>query len=129
MADGQQGVVLLCEDEAIVAMDIQMMIEDGGFEVCGPFSRVSVALDALEDVVPVAAVLDVRLRDGDIFPVAEQLDQAGVPLIFHSGHLIEDEVVARFPRAQHCPKPTNARTLMQALSRAASECVRERAAG
>ena len=83
----------------------------------------------VEDVVPGAAVLDVRLRDGDVFPVAERLDRAGVPLIFHSGHLIEDEVVARFPGAMHCPKPTDARTLMKALTLAASEAASEQATG
>ncbi len=32
------------------------------------------------------AILDVRLRDGEWFPAAERLREAGVPLIFHSGH-------------------------------------------
>lgn len=118
MDDRTRGVVLLCEDEPIVALDMQMMIEDAGYRVAGPFARVSRALEQVDGEF-VAAVLDVRLRDGDVFPVAECLHERGVPLIFHSGHIIEDDVAARFPTARHCPKPIDSRAIRCALDEVA----------
>lgn len=109
-----RGTVLLCEDEPIVALDVKIMIEDAGFRVAGPFARVDKALAEIDGDF-VAAVLDVRLRDGDVFPVAERLHKRGVPLIFHSGHIIEDDVASRFPRAKHCPKPIDSRSIRAAL--------------
>lgn len=114
MEQQDRGTVLLCEDEPIVALDVKMMIEDAGYRVAGPFARVDKALESLDGDF-VAAVLDVRLRDGDVFPVAECLHKRGVPLIFHSGHIIENDVASRFPSAKHCPKPIDSCAIRAAL--------------
>lgn len=119
MTHSERGTVLLCEDEPIVALDVKIMIEEAGYRVVGPFARVDKAL-AKVDGDFVAAVLDVRLRDGDVFPVAERLSERGVPLIFHSGHIIEDDVASRFPRARHCPKPIDSRAIRAALNELAA---------
>ncbi|ETX16593.1 response regulator [Roseivivax halodurans JCM 10272] len=97
--------VLICEDEPIVALDLQFLVEGYGFDVLGPHSTVARALSALERERPDAAILDVRLGDGEVFPVAERLQEMGVPLIFHSGHTYDDEIRARFPGAACCQKP------------------------
>ena len=60
--------VLLCEDEYIVAMDLQLILEDFGYKVVGPFAKVSAGLDAVQDFSPDVAFLDVNLRDGQVFP-------------------------------------------------------------
>lgn len=108
------GTVLLCEDEAIVALDLKIMVEEAGYRVAGPFARVAAALKLVEEPF-VAAILDVRLRDGDVFPVAERLAERGVPLIFHSAHIVEDDIAARFPGARYCPKPVEGRLITSAL--------------
>ena len=60
--DGSKPTVLLCEDEYIVALDLQLLLEEFGYEVIGPFDSFSKGLNALNDVRPDMAVLDVRLR-------------------------------------------------------------------
>ncbi|WP_407492482.1 response regulator [Pseudooceanicola sp. MF1-13] len=107
--------VLLCEDEAIVAMDIQFMIEDWGFEVIGPFADKSSAKTALADTVPDIAVLDVNLRDGQVYPLADTLREKGVRLIFHSGHVDDLEINERYPGAETCMKPIEPLRLKNAL--------------
>ena len=74
--------VLLVEDELFIALDVQATIEAAGFAVEGP----CMTLVERHGAAFAAAVLDVRLADGTVFPAADKLHAAGVPLIFHSGH-------------------------------------------
>lgn len=112
--ESDRGTVLLCEDEAIVALDLKIMVEEAGYTVAGPFARVEAAMSKINGSF-VAAILDVRLRDGDVFPVANRLSERGVPLIFHSAHIVEDDIAARFPGSRYCPKPVDARLIAAEL--------------
>ena len=107
--------VLLCEDEYIVAMDLQLILEDFGYKVVGPFAKVSAGLDAVQDFSPDVAFLDVNLRDGQVFPLADVLKERGVHLVFHSGHMDDSEIVNRYPGAMTCPKPVDTTRLEAAL--------------
>ena len=102
--------ILLVEDEFFVALDLQTIIEDGGYAVDGPYVSVQEVLDHLDGDQPelACAILDVRLRDGEVFPAAERLHDAGVPLIFHS----------RYPGAAVCGKPCSPTLLRRTLSMA-----------
>lgn len=110
--------VLLVEDEPLVAMEIQDIIEEIGLSADGPFASVAGACKALPDLDPCCAVLDVRLRDGEVFPLADQLAARGVPLIFHSGHMPRPEILKRYPAALFCEKPCLPRDLTQAIMKA-----------
>ncbi|MBE9639678.1 response regulator [Salipiger mangrovisoli] len=109
--------VLICEDEAVVALDLQIFLEDAGFEVIGSFPTRSGALSAIGSMNPDLAVLDVRLADGEVFPVAERLKDMGVGLVFHSGHLKRHDVSGEYPDAEFCMKPVAPDTLIAALNR------------
>ena len=117
---GARGArILLCEDEPIVAMDVQMTVEAEGYRVAGPYARLDRALEAMEGPSGegiAAAILDVRLKDGDVFPLAEVLAARGIPLVFHSGHVLESDVCDRFPGARFCPKPVSPNCLLDALA-------------
>ncbi|MHA6326327.1 response regulator [Roseivivax sp. CAU 1753] len=108
--------VLVCEDEPIVALDLQMLIEGFGYDVLGPFASVRQALDALDGQSPDAAVLDVRLRDGEVFPVANKLRDMGVGLVFHSGHAMDEDFTSNYPDARCCHKPLVTTKLQEALA-------------
>ncbi|MCE3590369.1 hypothetical protein LXJ59_27665, partial [Escherichia coli] len=65
--------VMLVEDELFVALDVQMTVEDAGLEVEGPYTSLAEAEAALARLDPhrlLCAILDVRLRDGEVFPAA-----------------------------------------------------------
>jgi len=106
---------MLCEDEYIVALDIQLLLEDMDFEVLGPFADMTSARDALDGTKPDFAVLDVNLRDGHVFPLADTLSEAGVRLIFHSGHADDTEINRRYPDAVTCMKPIDPARLKDVL--------------
>ncbi|MHA6345434.1 response regulator [Roseivivax sp. CAU 1761] len=107
--------VLICEDEPIVALDLQFLVEDMGYEPIGPFSRVSDGERAARSQHVDAAILDVRLLDGEVFPVANALLEKNVELIFHSGHALSHEILAAYPNARCCPKPLSTSQLTKAL--------------
>ncbi|WP_208409738.1 response regulator [Thioclava sp. DLFJ4-1] len=97
--------VLLVEDEAVVALDLQFMLEDLGMEVWGPCATVRAGLDLVRERLPGAAILDVMLADGEVYELADHLHKAGVPLLFHSGHAEANQLRERYPGAAVCPKP------------------------
>lgn len=113
--NGTKPTVLLCEDEYIVALDLQLLLEEFGYEVIGPFDSFSKGLKALDEVRPDMAVLDVRLRDGEVFPLADRLDEMGVGLVFHSGHVQDADIAEKYGTARCCHKPIDIRRLRRAL--------------
>ena len=111
----QRQTVLICEDEFIVALDLKLLLEDFGFDVLGPFAEVASAEAFVSKVTPDVALLDVNLRDGQVFPLADKLAKQGVRLVFHSGHVDDYEIRARYPEAANCQKPVNTAGLKMAL--------------
>lgn len=108
--------VLLVEDEPLVALDIEMALEDAGALVHGPAPSVAIAHSLLDDDWPIdVAILDVNLQDSDVYPVAERLQRAGVPFVFHTGHASRSELARRFPGCIVCRKPVPTDTLLEAL--------------
>lgn len=118
--DGSKPTVLLCEDEYIVALDLQLLLEEFGYEVIGPFDSFSKGLKALNEVRPDMAVLDVRLRDGEVFPLADKLNELGVGLVFHSGHVQDADIAEKYGNAMCCHKPIDTKRLQHALQKVCS---------
>jgi DNA-binding NtrC family response regulator len=114
----QRPTVLVVEDEFIIALDLSETVEDLGYTLEGPFPDKRSAFQAIEDDMPDAAILDVCIRDGEVFPLADALAKAGVSLIFHSGHVNEEEVAERYPGACACAKPCPPARLIDALQEA-----------
>lgn len=113
--------VLVVEDEAIVGLDIQFILEDLGYNVTGPFPTLAAGMAAAEKgPLPDAAVLDVRLTDGDVFPLADMLAEQGVKIVFHSGHVRLPDVEESYPGAAFCPKPATPDRLSEAIREATS---------
>lgn len=111
--------VLLVEDEVFVAMDIQMTLEDEGWTVAGPFPSTAEALAYLDHNTPTCAILDVRLTDGDVFPVADRLRQKNVPFVFHSGHADGRALEQAYPASAFCQKPCLPTSLVEQVERLA----------
>lgn len=114
---------MLVEDEFLVALDVQDIIESMGCTMDGPYPSRKDALTALQTRRPDCAVLDVRLRDGDVYPLADFLQGAGIPFVFHSGHADDRQLRERYPSALVCAKPCFPSSLQAAIRTAmSSEC-------
>jgi DNA-binding response OmpR family regulator len=78
--------VLLVEDDGLIAMDLEVVVQEAGCDVLGPCATVADALTLLAAGRPDAALLDVGLPDGPTLPVAEALAAAGVPFALVTGY-------------------------------------------
>lgn len=79
--------VFVVEDEALVAMNLEMILEDLGCVVIGPAMRFDRAEEMIEDRVDAkAAILDVNLGGKEVFPLAERLFAQGVAVILATGY-------------------------------------------
>ena len=56
--------VMIVEDEAIIALSLEDIFKDEGYEVVGPFSSCADALASLSSGLPSLAIVDAMLRDG-----------------------------------------------------------------
>ena len=98
--------ILIVEDEALVAMDLEMTLEAAGAEIVGPFATLAAGLAAAEAELIDGALLDVMLGREEVFPIAEALRGRGIGFVFHSGHGNRAELAAAYPNAAFCPKPS-----------------------
>lgn len=108
--------VLVVEDEAMVAMLMEDALADAGFLIEGPVATIRQALDAIGGDPPDAAVLDLNLAGTSSIPVADALEQAGVPFVFCSGYGAAG-VPARHSGRPVIAKPYDPRTLVEEIRR------------
>jgi CheY-like chemotaxis protein len=119
--------VLIVEDQAIIALDLQAAVEEANAQVIGPAPTVREALDLLDTDEVHAAILDANLPDGDITPVAEELIDRGVPFVINTGVAVPLNL-RRFPDLPVFRKPTPASRLIRELAGRLTVCPGPRAA-
>jgi len=78
--------VLVVEDMPLVAMELEQVLRDAGFEVVGPAPSLAEALALARSARLDAAVLDVNLGGEPVFPLAAELRRQGVPFLFCTGY-------------------------------------------
>ena len=109
--------ILILEDEALIAMQLESSLVDLGHVVQAIATRVDKALLLARTIDIDFAVLDVNVAGTQSFPVAAVLRQRGISFMFATGYgtpgLIEgyrDEITLR--------KPYGLQELRRALTRA-----------
>jgi CheY-like chemotaxis protein len=85
MAGERKRRILVVEDEALIAMDLERIVRRAGCEVLGPVGRAEEALRLAAEERLDAAILDIELSDGDSFAVADALARRRVPFVFVTG--------------------------------------------
>jgi len=106
--------VLVVEDEAIVALEIEQNLQDAGFEVVGPAARVAEALALLKEFGCDAAVLDINLGAETSEPIARLLSDKGTPFVTVSGYS-QDQRPSGFSSGAFLTKPLRAELLVAQL--------------
>ncbi|HZK99315.1 MAG TPA: response regulator [Caulobacteraceae bacterium] len=114
MNDFANRRILVVEDEIMIAMMIEGMLTDLGCEIVGPASKLEAAIALATEEALDAALLDVTIRGGQVFPVAEILRRRSIPFILASGYgdWALPEAFQGSPRLQ---KPFTAAALEEAL--------------
>jgi CheY-like chemotaxis protein len=109
-------LVLVVEDEFVLAMDLELLLEGHGFRVLGPAATVAEALRLLVAATPDAALLDVNLGGEPVTPVAAALRALGVPFVLASAYDRPELAAADLAGATNVGKPTSDRRLLAALA-------------
>jgi CheY-like chemotaxis protein len=86
--------VLVVEDDALLAWELQDLLSGNGYEVVGPIGRLPILLHYLQQTLPDAAgdaaidaaLLDVTIDGGLVFPAADMLARINIPFAFVSSH-------------------------------------------
>ncbi|MDB6453350.1 response regulator [Falsirhodobacter sp. 20TX0035] len=80
--------LFLVEDEALIAMDLECIIEDMGHAAVGPAANVDQAIALLGSLStpPDAAIVDANLGGVSALPIIEALKAAQIPTIIASGY-------------------------------------------
>lgn len=76
--------ILIVEDEIIVAMFMEDVLAEFGYEVAGVVSHLDEAMKRAPDFD--LAVLDVHLNGRDVFDFADRLTALEIPFIFATGY-------------------------------------------
>lgn len=116
LADTMLGhKVLVVEDEYMIARDLSETLENAGVRVIGPVATLDAAMALLSRHDDIAgAVLDVKLRGGAVYPLAEALRLRGVPFVLATGYDLE-AIAPAFRDAIHCEKPVDASVVVRRL--------------
>lgn len=96
--------ILVIEDEPLIAMMIEDYLDVLGHEVAGTADSTVEALARLGEGGADAAILDVNLRDGPCWPVADALTARGVPFVLATGGHVAPPPAAHADAPQ-LPKP------------------------
>lgn len=97
--------VLVVEDESVIAEDIADWVKAAGGRVIGPAQTVARALELIGTTPVDAAILDARLLDRDVTPVARLLVSRNIPVIVYSGLGLPEELAAVHPDIPLILKP------------------------
>ena len=96
--------VLVVEDEPLIGMDIENAVEGLGHEVVGPIAVLDEALDLATIGAVGCAILDINIRGGDSYPVADILLKRGLPVLLLSSYG-EQTLPERLHQETRLPKP------------------------
>lgn len=78
--------ILVVEDDMLIAVLIEETLQELGCTVVGPVGKLDAALRLAASEALDAAILDVNIRGGHVYPVAEPLRTRGIPFALASGY-------------------------------------------
>jgi DNA-binding response OmpR family regulator len=103
------------EDEAVEALMLEDLLAQVGCVVIGPAATAESALSLIEQEAIDCAILDVKLVDGQVFPVADALTARGVPFVFATAYQA-DALGGRYAGAPHIEKVYDRDELLDAVA-------------
>lgn len=110
--------VLIIEDEALIAANLEMLLEDAGHLVVGWATDAAEARRLAHAEKPDVAIVDIQLRAGDDgIVVAAELRERGVEVVFVTAQT-DPSTVARARAVAHrayVAKPYTSRQILDAL--------------
>jgi CheY-like chemotaxis protein len=117
--DGKSEVagkrILLVEDETLLALEISEILSSAGAHVIGPFGGLIEGATAARRESIDIAVLDMNLNGQMVYPLAEELLERKIPLIFLTGYNVPD-VPEPLHGVPHVIKPADPAELLKLIA-------------
>lgn len=108
-------ILLIVEDQVILAMGLQCELQDGGYRVLELADHHQEALVIAREVKPDLALVNIGLADGDDgVALARDLKGMGVPVLFISGQP-EKAQLAKAVGIASLPKPYSLTEMVEAV--------------
>lgn len=106
--------VLIVEDEYFLADETRARLEMLGARIVGPTGGIYQALTLIQNEPVDAAILDIHIDGGLVFPVAQELMDRGIPFVFATGY-DPDIIPGKFTGYALCGKPIELADIARAL--------------
>lgn len=114
--DAFEGLVLVLEDNFVIAKDMKDQLEEAGIDDIAIASSTADALEILSEERPTFAILDVNLGSGKTSEqVALQLGRKGVPFVFVTGYGDKAELPPELKHVLRLTKPVATLELQDAM--------------
>lgn len=108
--------ILVVEDDFLLVMEIEAVLRDAGAKCVLACRTVDEALAAADNGTFGAAVLDVRVGDDSIAPVARKLARYGTPFLFYTGQVGNEGAMAEWPECRVLSKPAQPHVIVAAVN-------------
>lgn len=115
--EGRIGHLLIVEDSALLAMDVELTAVDLGVERASVASDVSRALALIETETFDAALVDLFLGNEDGRVIAGRLSELGIPFALMTGSGDVDWLEAQMPGTPVLTKPFTRGELAETLGK------------
>ena len=111
----QTARILIVEDEPVIALGLEDVLIDAGFEIAGVAGKLDRALVLIESGTFDAAIVDANLAGESASPAAKALTARGLPYIMMSGYS-KEQIQGEYPRAVFLSKPCRPELLIETLN-------------
>ncbi|MEO1969692.1 MAG: hypothetical protein ABGW87_13405 [Sphingomonadaceae bacterium] len=116
--EARRPLVLVLDDEALIAFDLAATIEDLGAKVLGPATSLKEGFALCEQAAPHYALLDIDVSGQLVWPLARHLAEQGSRVIFVSANANHRELKDEFDNSPVVDKPAGQADIVSALGRA-----------
>lgn len=114
--------VLIVEDEIAVAMHLEDLLFENGYDVAEIATNIEQALHYLDRCHPDAVLLDLDLRGQRATPIAVKLRRKGIPFVLETAHAPEALTGTPFQGAAVVQKPWKEKDVLCGLSSILQNC-------
>ncbi len=108
--------LLVVEDDFIILLDVEATLLDAGAETVHLAHTVDEGRALAGTKRIDAALLDIRIGQETVAPIARELSARGVPFAFYTGQAEADPVRTEWPDRTLLAKPASARAIVDAIA-------------
>lgn len=108
--------ILLVEDDFLVLSELEALLRDAGADCILSCRTLGEAAAMLDGRKPAVALLDVRIGQDSVAPLARRLAASGTPFLFYTGQIGGDRMLAEWRDRPLLSKPSTSHQIVSAVA-------------